>query len=334
MGTIVVSNNKYMSKFRFFYFFWIVIVVMCTSETGHAVIKAGKTDQFLRAVADPIKQVNEVNRDTIKKVALSIPGIIDAHEKIKRVAVNLTRLGNLMQVTYFVYQIVTASPRQKEIKQSIGFFKSVCAFGKGLVTSAAWLNFFSATGKMGLQMGGQVVLHTLVESSLKKVSHDDTLSWYKDKQTTFNTLEQELLSDVVALGQQDIDNRERAYRKSSFVDLAQSLVYQMEKIAGYIEYKGLQNRALYQEPAGRAVNYLIEETNLFVYACNQALVSLPASASSAIINTTKLTKIIEDFYKKSRKTIHDFARLDREDEVHAIALQALRNSKKIEENRA
>ncbi len=320
---------------------------MGMSEVGYAYpysgIGVGQTDQILSSnqinknyvinknyeIKSLIKNINE---DKVTLVALSIPALISTHERIRNIGMGMVALSTAMQLSYFVYHLTTASGEKVEIKESIGFWRGIAnglyGFGQGLISPMAWWNCLQAAGKIGVQIGGQAVMSHLVHSMVKKVSHDDTLSWYKDKQTTFNSVEKELLSDIAKLAQQDIDSREREYRESSFIDLAQSLVYQMEKIVGYIKYKGLKDSVTYQQPAEKAVAYLIEATNQFARECNQVLVSveassgmLPASESSIVLDTTKLTQSIEDFYRKSRKIIHDFARLDTLDGVHTLALK-------------
>lgn len=357
MTTILMKSNgdlKSMSNYRKccnILFFMITFVGISIPSVGHAnqSLKAGigKTNKLLPIYkiknkagigkadkilpAHKIKQyaIKGIDKSKVAETALALPGLIDSHKKIKHIGIAIMTLGTLTQLTYLVCQLTAASSdTPEEKKESVAFWRRILnglySFGSGLIDPHAWLSFLYASGKIGVQIGGHAVMHHLVNAQIQKVSHEDTLSWYKKSQTSFDSLEKELLSDVTAIIQGDIEHKEVVYRKSAFIDLAQSLVYQVEKIAGYIQYKGLQNRALYQKPADKAVNYLIETTNQFVRECNQSLdtgVWSEIAASAVVVDVTKLTKAIEDFYKKSKKIIHDFARLDVLDEVNAPVLE-------------
>lgn len=267
----------------------------------------------------------EIAQESLALQELSSESITQEAKKAKKTITNHTRATHALialglgQQGFAIYSFLKdisepapKKPTEPDNTPRPGFWKTV---GDGLASLAdpeTWPMRCLAIGKVTMTMLGHVVVNQQIHKLLATVSHDDTVFWFRDTQTSYNEVASDVTTYAEKLAQLDPESEQYALCKQQLTVALQDMVHQLEKIIGYTWYKKTSfarpDNMTYKELGATLSKQMFSQTNDFVATMNQLLTENGDQKEYA--------KHIATFTEQMDTLMDDFARLDPDTQVH------------------
>ena len=212
---------------------------------------------------------------------------------------NYLGLANHPEVRKADADAAKAEPKIGFCERQLNDFKGFCS---DMVNPVKWgEGIVGMVKRVPWAVTGMVMASTL-HKAMEKINHSDTIFWFKDTYTTYPTIMLYTISYITNL-EKEYDTPEASnHAKRLAMHAVQDLVQQIEKIVGYMHYRG-PHFGEHTDIARDIAHRLVNKTDAFVALFNQEL-------TQATIDAQKLKTDAKELYEFIDTAIDDFGRLD------------------------
>lgn len=257
---------------------------------------------------------------------LSRTAIRKAHKKAKQTVMNHERATKALivlalgQQGFGLYTLIMdiTEPRAPKVKApdngepEPGLFEIIGNGLSNLADPSTWPTRCLGLGKAVATIFGHLMISNQIQKLIDKVDHDDTIFWFKDKQTSYNEATADAQSYAEKLNESDITPERAELHKKMLLLALGDTIHQIEKIVGYMHYKTTvlerSHHEAYQEVSSALTREVVTITNEFVTIVNTRLTHRQTDQDYATL--------VDSFTTKMDSLLDDFARLDPDAQVY------------------
>lgn len=248
-------------------------------------------------LSNPVKRINNVQ---VNKAMRQVRQTVNDHQIVNNsLSIAIVCVGAAMFIHKYKSKGVAAAPA--------AIIPEVAPLNWGpyfasMIDPVGW-------GKWGLQLGvllaGHHVIGGAVQYVIEKIEHDDSILWFKSKQTSYTQVMNDLIMYAEKIEKNDGAQEDQMVLKNLLIQAARDMVSQVEKIVGYMRYKAplCEGKA---EMAATLEKHMIDQTNNVVKELNACIAA--GFRVSAVVGQG--SALLKEYQELVDTCIDDFARLD------------------------